>query len=46
MSCKTCGHYELMKMITSGKPYGYSGEIPCIGCKYFSTQPSRHTSDD
>ena len=32
MDCKTCGHYELYKMINSGKPFGYSGDIPCIRC--------------
>lgn len=35
MDCTTCGHYELKKMITSGNPYGYSGDIPCLRCERF-----------
>lgn len=34
-NCQTCGHYELYKMITSGRPYGYSGDIPCLRCCRF-----------
>ena len=36
MDCKTCGHYELYKMITSGKPYSYSGDVPCLRCTRFN----------
>ena len=36
MDCKHCGHYELYKMVTSGKPFGYSGDIPCTHCSRFS----------
>ncbi len=45
MNCKTCGHYELLKMITSGKPYGYSGDIPCFRCKYYTEPRSEHTQE-
>ena len=34
--CKGCGHYELYKMITSNKPYGYSGDIPCLRCIHYN----------
>ena len=33
--CKTCFHYNLYEMITSGKTYSYSGEIPCFKCSKF-----------
>lgn len=36
MDCSSCGSYELYKMVTSAKPYGYSGEIPCLSCSRFS----------
>ena len=32
MSCKTCVNYGLFEMVTSGKPFGYSGNIPCMRC--------------
>lgn len=36
--CKNCGHYDLLKMITSGEPFGYSGDIPCRRCARFRRQ--------
>jgi len=41
MNCKSCTHYHFFEMITSGRPYGYSGKIPCHTCSryaYFSDQ--------
>lgn len=32
MKCKQCSYYGLYQMITSNKPYGYSGDIPCTRC--------------
>ena len=43
LSCKTCGHYELLKMITSW-PYGYSGDIPCLRCSRFQRANDEHTA--
>jgi len=34
--CKNCGSYQLYLMVTSGKPYCYSGQIPCLNCLRFS----------
>ena len=34
MKCETCIHYSLYQMIYSGRPYSYSGEIPCLACMY------------
>jgi len=31
-NCENCGSYELYKMITSGRVWSYSGEIPCFYC--------------
>lgn len=42
-SCKTCIHYGLYQMITSGKPYGYSGTIPCQNCSRFSWEQDNYT---
>jgi hypothetical protein len=42
--CKSCGHYELKKMVTSGQPYGYSGEIPCFTCSQYASLENKHTS--
>ena len=44
MDCQTCGHYSLYQMITSGKPYGYSGEIPCLRCSRYSPVEDLHTN--
>ena len=33
--CKNCRHYGFYEMITSGRPYGYAGEIPCLRCSRF-----------
>jgi hypothetical protein len=44
-TCKTCGNYDLFKMITSG-PYGYSGDIPCLRCRRFLTANDEHTAVD
>lgn len=33
--CETCYSYGLYQMITSGNPYCYSGDIPCLRCKRF-----------
>ena len=35
MNCSNCVHYGIYKMITSGKPYGYAGDIPCIRCSEY-----------
>lgn len=35
MSCKTCINYGIYEMITSGKPYGYGGDIPCNRCSRY-----------
>jgi superfamily II helicase len=45
-NCRTCGHYELYKMITSGRPYGYSGDIPCLRCNRFRVSNDEHTASD
>jgi hypothetical protein len=37
MSCNGCVHSGLKAMIDRGAPFGYYGEIPCIGC-------ARHTN--
>jgi hypothetical protein len=34
-TCRGCGSYELLRMITSGRAYGYSGDIPCCRCIRF-----------
>lgn len=44
MNCETCGHYELKKMVTSGKHFCYSGEIPCFRCSRYSTLEDLHTN--
>ena len=33
--CKTCGHYELYKMITSEGAWGGSMDIPCFRCIHY-----------
>jgi len=33
--CRDCGHYEIYKMINSGKSYGYAGDIPCLRCSRY-----------
>jgi len=43
MKCNTCGHYELYKMLTSGEPYGYGSDIPCLRCKHYFEPQSQHT---
>lgn len=43
MSCKECGSYELKKMVNSGKPFGYSGEIPCLNCKRYEEKEDNYT---
>jgi len=35
MKCNECISYELFKIISSGKPYWYTGDIPCLRCKHF-----------
>ena len=45
MNCKTCGHYQLRKMIESG-PYSYSGDIPCLRCKRFQELEDLHTNPE
>jgi hypothetical protein len=42
MDCRTCGHFELYKMITEG-PYCYSGVIPCLRCSRYG-KLDLHTS--
>lgn len=42
--CDTCGHYYLKKMVTSGKPYGYSGDIACFRCVRFNMPQDLHTN--
>lgn len=42
--CQNCGHYELYKMITSGRAYGYSGDIPCLRCCEYLTPNSEYTA--
>lgn len=44
MNCETCGHYELKKMVTSGKTYSYSGDIPCFNCSRFRQLQDLHTN--
>lgn len=41
--CKSCGHYGLYQMITSGRPYGYGGDIPCHRCSECSQPHSEFT---
>ena len=33
--CRDCQNYGLFLMITSNKPYGYAGDIPCHRCVDF-----------
>ena len=40
-----CGSYQLYLMITSGKPYCYSGPVPCYNCSKFSFLKDNHTSN-
>lgn len=40
--CKTCTHYGLYKMITSGQPFGYVGEIPCTTCSRYSSMQDNY----
>ncbi len=40
--CSTCVHYSLYKMITSEKPFGYSGEIPCESCSHYMIFTSKY----
>ena len=42
LNCKTCGHYMLYKMINSGKPFCYSGDIPCQRCSRFAALNDEH----
>lgn len=44
LTCETCGHYRLYEMITSGRPFGYGGVIPCYTCSRFNPTPDRHTA--
>lgn len=37
MTCEQCVNYGFYEMVTSGKPYGYSGTIPCFTCKRYQT---------
>jgi len=30
--CTECANYGLMKMVTSGQPFQYYGDIPCQRC--------------
>ena len=34
--CEQCVSYGLYQMITSGKPYHYAGDIPCVRCHRFN----------
>lgn len=43
MTCKNCGNYELRKMVESGKPYGYAGDVPCFRCKRYKELQDLHT---
>ena len=43
MDCSTCGSYELYKMVVSGKPYHYAGDISCLTCSRFSYKQDNHT---
>lgn len=35
--CKECSYYSLYKMVASGRPWQYYGDIPCDRCKHFKT---------
>lgn len=35
MDCEKCRSYSIYQMITSGKPYHYDGDIPCVRCNRF-----------
>ena len=35
MKCNTCRHYETYKMIPDREAWGYSGDLPCLRCKYY-----------
>ena len=43
IDCKTCASYGLYKMVTSGNPYGYSGDIPCLHCCHFRVLNDQYT---
>ena len=46
LNCRTCGHYELYKMITSRRPYGYSGDIPCLRCTRYRINDEHTLADN
>lgn len=35
MTCEMCVNYGFYEMVTSGKPFGYSGTIPCFTCERY-----------
>jgi hypothetical protein len=43
VDCTSCGSYGLYKMVTSGKPFGYNGDIPCLRCRRFSFTSDQFT---
>lgn len=40
--CKTCLHQGFYDMITSRRPYCYSGPIPCYNCEELSKPHSEY----
>ncbi len=44
MGCETCNHYRIKEMINSGKPFGYSGAIPCYKCDRYIRLEDKHTN--
>jgi hypothetical protein len=36
MNCENCTHYDLYKILKSGKPFGYAGNIPCLVCSEYN----------
>jgi len=44
-TCATCQYYELYQMVTSGRPYSYSGDIPCMRCERLQHQKDEYVEN-
>lgn len=36
MKCNNCKYYGLYRMVSSGRPYQFFGDIPCLNCSRFN----------
>lgn len=46
MTCEMCVNFGFYEMVRSGKPYGYSGIIPCFTCKRYCNLSDKFVSKD